>query len=113
MNKCECKNCLHEDVCYAREVYGKLEKDEDCKSFKDKSLCVELPCKVGDTLYFPISHRVLAYDVISFKYDGQYVKVVMENRISKSQMTLYKENVGKTVFLTKAEAERKLREVGE
>ena len=107
MSKCE--KCIHDEVCWYQDMYGYSE--DNCERFKDKSLVVELPCKVGDTLYFPISHRVLAYDVISFKYDGQYVKVVMENRISKSQMTLYKENVGKTIFLTKEEAEKKLKEI--
>lgn len=45
MAKCS-KNCYHYDVCNGRfdcEDYGC-----NCLDFKDKSLIVELPCRVGD-----------------------------------------------------------------
>ena len=59
-NKCE--NCIHYDLCVELMAHAKhQEKDfvKECLSegngctdhFKDKSLCVELPCKVGDTVY--------------------------------------------------------------
>ena len=45
MSKCE--NCIHYDVC---EMFGNIRYREEhsCRTFKDKSLFVELPCKVGD-----------------------------------------------------------------
>lgn len=50
-----CKDCLHADVCYMVEHYGvDLTEDGqeyDCNQFKDKSRFVELPCKIGDTVW--------------------------------------------------------------
>ena len=53
-----CKDCIHYDMCeyeYPDFVHEKEDKNADmekeCIQFKDKSLFVELPCKVGDTVY--------------------------------------------------------------
>lgn len=53
-----CKDCIHYDVCeyeYPDFVHEKEDKNADmekeCIQFKEKSLFVELPCKVGDTVY--------------------------------------------------------------
>lgn len=54
----DCKNCIHDEICPIWDDYN----DEPCKDgyrgfcnnydkFKDKSQYVELPCKVGETLY--------------------------------------------------------------
>lgn len=43
-----CKDCLHFVVC--EEVPTK--SADDCDFFKDCSNFVELPCKIGDTVYF-------------------------------------------------------------
>lgn len=70
------------------------------------------PCKVGDALYYPSfgTDRVLLYKVISIKLNSKGLYVVCENHLSKSQMTHKAEQIGKTIFLTKAEAERALAE---
>ncbi len=110
MNKCE--NCIHYDACKKiSDVHGlAFGSSPFCDHFKDKSLFVELPCKVGDTLYF-----------------GNYKGEVVENEIldiryrTKTKSGFYNDisidEVGKIVYVTRqegqAEAERKLREVGE
>lgn len=46
----KCENCYHAGVCLHRinyEDYGC-----ECANYKDKSLIVELPCRVGDDLYW-------------------------------------------------------------
>lgn len=51
MNKCECKECLHYDVCdWLDREYG-LAKADNCHFAKDKSLLVELPCRCKDCKY--------------------------------------------------------------
>ena len=46
--KHECKNCIHEKVCRIREFPSIDEILKDgCNHYKDKFLCVELPCKIG------------------------------------------------------------------
>lgn len=44
-----CKNCYHYHMC---DLQNRLEDYQDCNHFKDKSLIVELPCKVGDDIYW-------------------------------------------------------------
>lgn len=72
------------------------------------------PCKVGDTVYYPAFgiDRVLLYKVISIKLNSKGLYVVCENNLSKSQMTHRATQIGKTIFLTKEEAERALTEKG-
>lgn len=47
-----CKDCIHYDVCHAVMTMGEIQEcaESVCKNFKDKSLVLDLPCKVGDTV---------------------------------------------------------------
>lgn len=55
-----CENCVHYDVCFERsDLYWSLPIDElgkscekYCNEFKAKSRMVELPCAVGDVVWF-------------------------------------------------------------
>lgn len=67
------------------------------------------PCNVGDTLYLPISHRVIAYEVSTIKYDGDLLKIVTHNKLSGMQRTIWAMDVGATIFRTHKEAERALK----
>lgn len=49
-----CKDCIHFVMC--DEVPTKAVND--CDFFKDRSRFVELPCKVGDTIYEIVERRV-------------------------------------------------------
>lgn len=117
MSKCECKNCVHESVCRIREFPSIDEILKDgCNHYKDKSLVVELPCKVGDDLF-----------VISQMRDKRILPFISEFEctsitIRKRSVTVYhemdgfikifkKDDFGKTVFLTKEQAEEKLKEI--
>ena len=50
-----CKDCIKTDVCKHKADLDKVPIDglyiETCEYFKDKSKSVELPCKVGDTVW--------------------------------------------------------------
>ena len=54
-----CKDCLFYDFCndyneypeYVQHCEQTTEKEFKCSHFKEKSRFVELPCKVGDTVY--------------------------------------------------------------
>ena len=58
--KSDCKNCIHYEGCHIAEWFevGKEYAENSCRFFKDRSKFIELPCKVGDTVY--ILHRVKA-----------------------------------------------------
>jgi hypothetical protein len=82
-----------------------------CRHFKNKAKFVELPCKVGDSVY------------LLQKYYGTYCFNVVEDKVQMIGVTSRGIHIkarnhhdhnkmymlGKTVFLTKEEAEQKLR----
>lgn len=122
-----CKKCYHCDVCSEKEWYLELGNisehegvDKVCKFFKDKSLVVELPCKVGDTVYYPWIYDgqcgVAFNKVESIKiYVNGLPLVIVEDWRSDMPMPISfcNEDFGKTVFLTRQEAEAKLKELNE
>ena len=46
-----CRDCFHYDVCQYHITEETNMTVNECNHFKDKSRFVELPCKVGDTVY--------------------------------------------------------------
>ena len=108
-----CKDCIHYNVCC--ELMAQLHwKPELCRSFKDRNRFVELPCKVGDTIY----------EITERKRNGKWSKVIVPRFvggieigsggfmtvISGTTITVFLSNLGETVFLTREEAERVLKE---
>lgn len=60
----KCENCYHAGVCLHRINYE--DYDCECANYKDKSLIVELPCRVWDVVYILIEE--------SEKFGGSYIK---------------------------------------
>ena len=80
----------HEDI---RKVLRKLAEYED---LDEQGLILRLPCKVGDTVYHIANKRILEVENADVFF---LCLCVAEGRF------------GKTVFLTQAEAEQKLKEM--
>ena len=118
-----CKDCVHVEVC--KNIYeihgdGLSEESHGCEHFKDRSRFVELPCKVGDSVYLDNLHIKYA-DVIGIYIDAFggvfdlriYTNIQLANGfgyeyfISKDYTF---EDIGKRIFLTKEEAEQALKE---
>lgn len=130
-----CKDCIHYPVCADRnpgmvDAFGEdstLEPDGLCKQFKDKSRFIELPCAVGDTLWvlwsLTPSHPKSVYPVKAYalRYDDKKnnMRVCVRGEFKRDNYggyyhhyyrgTFSWDNVGKTVFLTKKEAEKALK----
>ena len=87
---------------WLRDVLQKLSAFEDAE---EQGLLVRLPCKVGDTVYRIVRHRV---DVSGYRMEWEWETAVeaVKFRIGMTDL------VGKTVFLTRAEAENALRKGG-
>lgn len=114
-----CKDCVHYEVC--ETTYPDLELPfvnlEKCRLFKDKSKFIELPCKVGDKVWFikfmwnyakqPISAMVCGIKTFSSSGTFTFTALTHENNVSRSFIN---QDIGKTVFLTKEEAEQALKE---
>lgn len=109
-----CKDCIHYRVC--NDCFDEF---SPCKDFKDKSRIVELPCKVGDAVYyikggyyrearFCTVSRPCKVVEVSFKLDRKGEKV-MEGFITDNGTRYSFKGIGKTVFLTREEAEEALR----
>lgn len=93
-------------------VYRKLKDYED---LEEQGRLIKLPCKVGDTVYGINTDRniVSALKIISVKiysyaiyFDYQLIDGIYKNIVSFADA-----DIGKTVFLTKSEAEVKLKEL--
>lgn len=119
-----CKDCLHYDACMEYTNLSESEyaqnydrQETACEIFKDKSEWVHLPCNVGDTIYYPwIFDGIEGIAFSNVKeisiYDNLTFLVFVEDWGSDMPMptAFYKENFGKTVFLTREEAEKALEE---
>lgn len=116
-----CKDCVYYEACVNLMTdpkriesmsYGNSEK---WLCFKDKSKFIELPCKVGNKVWFiksafsyvkrPISAMVCGIKTFSNKSTFTFMSLTDENNISRSFIN---QDIGKTVFLTEEEAEKAL-----
>lgn len=123
-----CKDCIHYDVCeywsnktnQAYYSYGSY-----CEYFKDKSKFIDIPFNIGDTVYVipsidgikPIRKSIIECEIsnIIFNQDGKTIGYSCEERCSNyfyySCIFLFN-SIGKTVFLTREQAEESLK-IGE
>lgn len=99
-------------------VYRKLKEYED---LEEQGRLIKLPCKVGDTVYVngvlgcgeAERYRVIRVDYHSTLGTGRnefYIEALLCAN-HDSSIGFYDKQFGKTVFLTKAEAETKLKEL--
>lgn len=114
----KCENCIHNVICSADAYFKSIDDCEKyCCHYKDKSLFVEFPCKVGTPVYF-IEEEV-ENDDDRVIFDGRVVSFIKQQNVVDMYcrydvgLTYYHniEDIGKTVFLTKEEAEKKLKEI--
>ena len=95
------------------EGYCAMEKLADYEDLEEQGRLIKLPCKVGDVVYGINTDRniVSALKIISTKiysyaiyFDYQLIDGIYKNIVSFADI-----DFGKTVFLTKSEAEAKLK----
>lgn len=135
-----CKDCFHYEKCKLKfgiimqEINGIEEYDnfknwdnveELCQFFKDKSKIVELPCKVGDTVYVVPSLCNFRLNIVNRHPENNRI---CEQKVSSIQMwnssewclwtcdglnLLLQKSYKENWFLTKEEAEARLKELKE
>lgn len=132
-----CKDCIHCDVCYdiCEENFDEDDicrycqsntcpESNNCSFFKDKSLFIELPCKVGDKIYIFNRNQTKVQEMVLDKPDIRCHCVKEDDlcccmpvcRDVKNGICAYRfknnfNEMGKTAFLTREEAEAKLKEL--
>ena len=88
-------------------VYRKLKEYED---LEEQGLLLRLPCKIGTKVY-----NITWWDDVQEKVvvkGKTYYRTIHKHKVSKSTFGYTDiEEIGKTVFLTKSEAEAKLKEL--
>lgn len=107
-----CKNCIKADVCKLAEEFDKEPVDgiyiEGCDYFKDRNRFVELPCKVGDTVYLIKNYHINECEVDLIWIDTR--KSITIRLMTKDYIfyDVSRKYFGKIIFLTREEAERAL-----
>ena len=90
-----------------RRIIERLAEYED---LEEQDLLLRLPCPIGTTVY-----NTTWWDDVQekVKVDGKtFYRTVHKHKVSKSTFSLVDvKDFGKTVFLTKAEAEQKIKEI--
>ena len=124
-----CADCVHAEVCreYDRAFWGHTPnkhsdlinaKPEDCPYFKARARFVELPCRVGDKVYFNNVHLRYAR-VIAIYIDASGGMFDLDITTNIATATGYEhfinkdytfEDIGKRLVLTREEAEQALKE---
>lgn len=108
MSEKTCKDCLHYEICDVQSC-GLIAADHiTCWLFKDKSEWVYLPCKTGDTVFcfapcFDEMHHPNLKIVESEIVEVRTIATVLG-------LNFDVDKIGKTVFLTREEAEKALTE---
>ena len=77
---------------------------------------VVLPCKVGDTIYFARANPILRYKVTGYEMGKASISQVRSKHVDKEtgltfNFTFEPGSIGKTVFLSRKEAEKALQEM--
>ena len=100
----------HRLDCEESRVKSLKKKLKEYRDLEKQGLLLRLPCPIGTTVY-----NTTLWDDVTEKVEvnGETLyRIVHRHKVSKSTFSLgdiY--NFGKTVFLTKAEAEQKLKEM--
>lgn len=116
-----CKDCVHYEVCrHFVDLINPLLADHNridinentdiCKEhFQDRSRFVELPCKVGDTIY----------EIVERRKSGEWINKIIPRTVE--QIEVWKNGIGfrcgttiwisdNSAFFTREEAEQALKE---
>ena len=118
-----CKNCPYDDKCDVGTHYcfqAIKEKYAEVEDKIEQGLMIELPCKVWDTVYMPWEFdgncgiAILSVEEIEISRQSIFTNLESDDLVFLSKYNcgvFYFDEVGTKVFLTKAEAEAKLKEL--
>ena len=96
-----------ESLCNYTSLRELAEADRDGR-------VVVLPCKVGDTIYFARANPILQYKVTGYEMGEASISQVRSKHVDKEtgltfNFTFRPSSIGKTVFLTREEAEKAMK----
>lgn len=111
----KCENCLRYGVCTFAKQYKKVNK---CPDFSDKDLYIKLPRKLNllEELYRYMFDDDRQAVVVKCKVVKIIVKItgysfILKHPIDGREWEYTYDRIGKTVFFTREDAEKKLEEL--
>lgn len=103
------QHCRTEDWENCKTIDDVIDKLAEYEGLEEQGRLVILPCKVGDTLYRLVPNLYREYveiKIAQFVINKNGIYFITDKGVSWSA-----DKIGKTVFLTKSEAEAKLKEL--
>ena len=104
------QHCRTEDWENCKTIDDVIDKLAEYEDLEEQGRLVKLPCKIGTEVY-----DITWWDNVQEKVvvEGKaYHRTVYKHKVTKLPFTYSDiDNFGKTVFLTKSEAEQKLKEM--
>ena len=96
-----------------KTVENMIKKLATYEDLEEQGLLVRLPCKVGDMVYVPTRNFIseLRITMVSVDMHGAYFSWMLNSGIYPNLDGFSKSKLGKSVFLTREEAEKKLEEM--
>ena len=100
------------EISEMRKLLKVFQKLKEYEELEEQGLILKLPCKVGDTVYqitrdFVSEYKIrnfICYDNGNIFFDWKCIKGIYKN-----VRGFHIDDIGKTVFLTKEEAEKELK----
>lgn len=105
---CGMGECLDDKCSLILDVCKKLAEYEQ---LEEQGLLVRLPCKIGDDLYCIVNGEVKKLKVHSFGVPDFEITDIEFKYVDGFKIVRFVGELGKTVFLTLEEAEKKLEEM--
>lgn len=105
-----CDNCS-QGAGNCKTVKNMIKKLATYEDLEEQGLLVRLPCNVGDDLYCIVNGEVKKLKVHSFGVQDFEITDIEFKYVDGFKIVRFVGEVGKTVFLTREEAEKKLEEI--
>lgn len=94
-----------------KKLVAEVEPYKAYKDLEEQELLIKLPCKVGDMVWFNTYKHGEDVGLQPHKVEEVRVRFLMERDYADPYTEIPDYDFGKTVFLTKEEAEAKLKEL--
>lgn len=103
-----------EDLPIYPAIYVSLNELKEYRQLKEQGRLIELPCRIGDTFYVVAGGQIYRCECIGYTLEQDMYfeypwKIIGLSNYGKIYEMLA--DFGKTVFLTKEEAEKRLKEM--
>ena len=109
-----CKECIHDGVCWTqKEILDERECEQERECCEPKSRFVELPCEVGQTVYQVLGFSIHEYKITQIRFDDLMMWFYCENEeyaVECRNFLFDITRIGRTVLLSREEAEKALAE---